>query len=183
MAFLRRFFVEAKSFELSVGEGASVLRLEEKRKGLSNVLCLGLLGVGWLASTVENLVAELGSKVFAKSFREGPKKFIAQRNSNSFGRFLEVVMYLEGGRRSRIVIPEGRKGFGWRRFADELSKVKVVLEDLMGSVAGRMESPWFAPLTKGKRWGLEADAVPSFAEVVRTVVPSTDKKRPEMCLG
>jgi hypothetical protein len=82
-------------------------------------------------------------------------------------------MYLEGGRRSRIVIPEGRKGFGWRRFADELSKVKVVLEDLMGSVAGRMESQRAAPLTKGKRW-----AVPSFAEVVRTV--ATDKKRPEM---
>jgi hypothetical protein len=78
MAFLRRFYVEAKSFELSVGEGASVLRLEEKRKGLSNVLCLGSLGVGWLASTVENLVAEPGSKEFVKSLREGPKKFIAQ---------------------------------------------------------------------------------------------------------
>jgi hypothetical protein len=50
MAFLRRFFVEAKNFELSVGEGASVLRLEEKRKGLSNVLYVWVcwaLG-GWL---------------------------------------------------------------------------------------------------------------------------------------
>jgi hypothetical protein len=92
---------------------------------------------------------------------------------------LEVVVYFEGGRRSRIVIPEGRKGFGWRRFADELSKVKVFFEDLLGSAAGRMERPLVAPLTKGKRWGLEAGAVPSFAEVVRTAVPSTDKKRPE----
>jgi hypothetical protein len=149
MAFLRRFFVEAKNFELSVGEGASVLRLEEKRKGISNVLCLGLLGVGWLVATVENLVAELDSKAFVKSFREGSKKFIAQRDSNRFGRFLEVVVYFEGGRRSRIVIPEGRKGFGWRRFADELSKVKVFLEDLLGSAAGRMEPPWVAFLCSG----------------------------------
>jgi hypothetical protein len=38
MVFLRLFSVEAKSFELSVWERASVLRLDEKRKGLSNVV-------------------------------------------------------------------------------------------------------------------------------------------------
>jgi hypothetical protein len=108
MVFLRRFLVEAKKIELSVGEGASVLRLEERRKGLSNVAFLGLLCIGWLSSTVEDLLCDSGSKDFTK--REGSRVSIAQRCSNSYGRFLEVAVYTGGGQRGHIMILEGREG-------------------------------------------------------------------------
>jgi hypothetical protein len=139
---------------------------------------------------MENLVAEPSSKEFAKSLSEGLKKSIAQRDSNRFGQFFEVVVCFEGGRRSRIVILEGHKGQGWRCFADELRKMKIFFEEMLGSAAVRMEPPLDAPSTKGKRWGMEAahlggerhfdvGVVPSFAKVVRTAVPSIDKKCPD----
>jgi hypothetical protein len=51
-AFLSRFGVEAKKFDFSVREGASVLGLEERRRGLPHVAFLGSLCTGWLLSTV-----------------------------------------------------------------------------------------------------------------------------------
>ncbi|GLT69670.1 hypothetical protein SLA2020_418040 [Shorea laevis] len=139
---------------------------------------------------VEDLVAEPGLKEFVKTLKEGLKKSIPHRDSNRFGRFLEVVVNIEGGRRSRVVILEGCKGQGWSRFVDELRKVKVFFEEMVGSAAVRMEPPLDAPSSKGKRWGMEAahlggerpfgaGDVPSIAEVVRTEVISTDKKRPD----
>jgi hypothetical protein len=53
-------FVEAKKFELSVGEGASMLRLEERRRGFSHLMFLAALCSGWLSSTVEELVCNSG---------------------------------------------------------------------------------------------------------------------------
>jgi hypothetical protein len=50
----RRFFVEAKTFEFSVVEGALVLQLEERR-GFSCVVFLGSL-CAWLKSTMEELL-------------------------------------------------------------------------------------------------------------------------------
>jgi hypothetical protein len=52
----RWFTVQAKSFEFSVVEGASVLRVEERRKGFSGVVYLGPLCTAWLASTLEELL-------------------------------------------------------------------------------------------------------------------------------
>lgn len=39
---------------------------------------------------------------------------------NKAGRFLQVGIYVGGGRKGVIWIPEGRNGSGWRRFANEL---------------------------------------------------------------
>jgi hypothetical protein len=190
MVLLRRFSMEAKKFELLVGEGASVLRLEERRRGFSHVAFLGALCTGWLSSTVEELVRNSGSTDFIKSFREGSKVSIAQRGSNNSGRFLEVAVYALGGRRSLIMIPEGREGRGWSRFGAELSKVKNYFKSLVGSSAVMLRPPFGVPSSSGKNdgSGLGLDAThssgirsltvrdaPSFAEVVRLGVPM-DKK-------
>lgn len=82
MVFLRRFFVEAKNFKLLMEDGASILRLEERRRGFSHVAFLGSLCYVWLLSVVEELVRHSGTKDFIKSFREGLKVTIVQRGSN-----------------------------------------------------------------------------------------------------
>jgi hypothetical protein len=94
MDFVRRFYLEAKTFELLVVEGASVLRLEERRKGLSCVAFLELMYTTWLKSMMEELVCISVKNEFIKSFSEESKVFIAQRRYNRFGWFLEVVVYL-----------------------------------------------------------------------------------------
>jgi hypothetical protein len=77
--FLSCCGVEAKQFDLSMREVASVLRLEERRKGFSHVAFLGSLCTGWLLSAMEELVRFSGSKDFIKSFREGLRLTIAHR--------------------------------------------------------------------------------------------------------
>jgi hypothetical protein len=48
-----RFLVESKSFVLSALDGASVLRVEEKRKGFFGEVILSNQCTAWLASTME----------------------------------------------------------------------------------------------------------------------------------
>jgi hypothetical protein len=56
----------------------------------------------------------------AKTFREGDKAMMVHRGGNKAGRFLEVSVIAEGGRKGVIWLPEGCFGRGWRRFAGEL---------------------------------------------------------------
>jgi hypothetical protein len=67
----RRCCVEAKSFVFTVVEGASVVRLEERRRNFSRLVLLGAQSVGRLVSTMESLLWFLGDKDFVRSCREG----------------------------------------------------------------------------------------------------------------
>jgi hypothetical protein len=67
----RQFFVEA-SFEFLMMEGASMLRVEEMRKGFSSVVYLGPLFTARLASTIE-LLWHPGVEDSIKSFLVGFK--------------------------------------------------------------------------------------------------------------
>lgn len=73
-------------------DGASVLRLEERRRGLPHVVFMGKLCFEWMRFKVEALVHNTEVKKFIHSFREGSKAFIEQRGSNESGRFLRVAM-------------------------------------------------------------------------------------------
>lgn len=123
--------MEAKTFVLSVMEGASVLQVEERR-GYSAVAFLGTQCTAWLISTVEELMQSPGAKNFVKSFREGSKATIVRRGGNSFGRFLEVAVYAMGGRQGLVLIPEGWEGWGWWQFAVELGKATMFFKASVG---------------------------------------------------
>jgi hypothetical protein len=131
-----RFFVEAKSYVFSTGVRNSELRVEERRKGFYGSVSLGSLSVAWLISKVEELIRDPGDEEFVKPFREESKAIIIRRGGNKAGRFLEVAVYAEGGRRGLVMFPEGRGGRGWSRVAGELSKALVHLEAVYGSVSG-----------------------------------------------
>jgi hypothetical protein len=84
--------LKQKLFEFSVVDGASVLRLEERRRGLPHKVFMGNLCFEWMRFKVEVLVHNTEVKKFIHSFREGSKAFIVQRGSNEAGRFLGVAM-------------------------------------------------------------------------------------------
>jgi hypothetical protein len=69
----------------------------------------------------------------AKSFREGDKVLMVHVDVNKVGRFLEVSMYVEGGRKGVLWLPEGQDRLGWRRFAGELRLMLAPPEGKSGS--------------------------------------------------
>jgi hypothetical protein len=103
----QRFSVEAKSFCFSAKEGFSNFHLEEKRKGFVGVILVGHQCFAWLVAAVEEVVQSLMKKEFVKSCREAEKALMVRRGGNKAGRFLEVSVYEEGGRKGIIWIPKG----------------------------------------------------------------------------
>jgi len=71
------FIVESKTFVFSVLDGASTLRVGEKRKSFSGKIFISSSCSEWLALTLENLVGYPKDQVFIKSFREGSRVLIA----------------------------------------------------------------------------------------------------------
>lgn len=65
----------------------------------------------WLVNTVEE-VSHLSVKaVITKAYRkDGEKALMVHGGGNKAGRFLEVVVYAEGGRKGVIWLPEDRGG-------------------------------------------------------------------------
>lgn len=94
-----RFYVEAKQYVFSMVEGASVARLEERRRKFSGLILLSIQSVDWLYSTVEGVLWCPEDKDYVRSFREGSKVLIVRRGGNAAGRFLEVAVFAVGGRR------------------------------------------------------------------------------------
>jgi hypothetical protein len=109
----RRFVVEAKSFFFSAKKGSTVLRLEEKRKGFGGFI----LGEAMVAQRKED---------FARMCNEGERVVKVRLGSNTTGCFLKVAVFVEGSRKGVIRIPEGRGGWGWQRFADEVRSLVVL---------------------------------------------------------
>ena len=123
-----RFEVEAKSFFFSAKKGA-VLRLEEKRKGFGGFILLGTKCTVWLADVVGEAMVAQRKEVFARTCRDGERVLKVRLGSNKAGCFLEVAVFVEGSRKGVIRIPEGRGGWGWQRFSDELRSLVAHLTE------------------------------------------------------
>jgi hypothetical protein len=76
------FIVESKTFVFLVLDGASMLRVGEKRKSFSGEIFISSPCFEWLASTLEILVGYPEDQDFIKSFREGSRVLIARRWCN-----------------------------------------------------------------------------------------------------
>jgi hypothetical protein len=116
----RRFSVQVKSFSFTANSSRSILRLEEKRKDFGGFLSLGIKCSAWLADTVEEALEFQRKEEFARSFRDEVRVLKVRTGSNKAGCFLEVAVFIEGGWKGVIRLPEGRGGWGWQRFVDEL---------------------------------------------------------------
>jgi hypothetical protein len=136
----KRFTVEAKSFVFVVLDGASVLRVVEKRKCFLGEVVLSIQCSKWLAATLEMLLGIPKEQDFIKSFREGSKVLIARTGGNRAGRFLEATTFGLGGRKGFIFIPEGCERRGWQKLSGELSKAVDFLSATVGTGLGSSSS-------------------------------------------
>jgi hypothetical protein len=100
----RQFSIEAKSFCFSSKVGSPLFRLEERRKSFVGYIFVSSQGSSWLVDTVE-VACQVEN--IAKSFREGDKALMVHGGANKAGRFLEVAVYVEGGWKGGLWLPEG----------------------------------------------------------------------------
>ena len=115
-----RFSVEAKSFSFSTRKGNPFLCLEEKRKGFGGFIWLVVKCSNWLVDAVELAMEAQRKEDFTRTFRDEARVLKVRMGSNKAGCFLEVAVFVKGGRKGVIRILEGCGGWGWQRFVDEL---------------------------------------------------------------
>jgi len=166
----RCFSVEAKRFSFSRKAEVPELRLEERRKGFYGFIFLGLQGSAWLLASVEEAL-KVSTKEFVKYFREDVKVLMVRGGENKSGRYLEVEVFAEGGRKGAIWLPEGREGWGWARVAGVLRKMINFLDpkdQTMGSEASSLKVTQIRGLSSSRL----GESPPSYATVVRGEVVS-----------
>jgi hypothetical protein len=83
-------------------------------------ILLGIKCSDWLANAVEEAMEAQRKEDFARTFRDEVGVLKVRMGSNKVGCFLEVVVFVEGGRKGVIRLLKGRGGWGWQRFVDEL---------------------------------------------------------------
>ena len=87
----KRFLqVESKSFEL-VKTAFDVNIIEHGRKHMSNVL-LGFAAAHWFRDALLEVVKLSNDQNLFRSFREGNKVFVIQKQMNSRGSFVSVMV-------------------------------------------------------------------------------------------
>ncbi|GLT60936.1 hypothetical protein SLA2020_336750, partial [Shorea laevis] len=128
MGYLGFFYVEAKSFEFRSAIGDGSVRLAERSRGLFRAVHLSRMSFGWFVSSMEALRVEGDAKEFCRTVRVGTTVHILHRRGNKYGRFLELSEYGDGGRRSFVILPEGRKGSGWAKCLSQLRRVAKSFE-------------------------------------------------------
>jgi hypothetical protein len=156
----------AKSFPFLAKSIVSDLCLEERRKGCCGIIFLGCQSSVWLLAIVEEALKVL-VKDFVKYFQEDVKVLMVRGGENKSGRYLEVMVFIEGGRKGAIWLLESRKDGGWAQVACELRKMTSFLDSkdrLMG----------FESYTSNRLGGSSSrqDGSPSYAAVVRGVATS-----------
>jgi hypothetical protein len=124
------FSTEAKDFCFSAKEGSPVIRLEERRRKFVGFIFASIQCSSWLVDMVEEACLE--KEDITKSYREGGKVLMVHGGANKAGRFLEVFVYAEGGRKGVLWLPDGRFRRGWHRFAGELRLMVVPPEVMNG---------------------------------------------------
>jgi len=158
--------VEAKYFSFLVKSEGSDLRLEERRKGFCGVIFLGVQASEWLLATIKEALKASG-RGLVKYFREDIKALMVRGGENKSGRYIEVVVFAEGGRKGIMWLPEGRKGGGWARVADEMRKLISFLGPKDRTLGSEASSDYLGG--SSSRMG---GSPPSYAAVVRGVVVS-----------
>jgi hypothetical protein len=123
MGYVGYFYVESKSYELRLCDGSRSIKLTEwGRLNLSTVF-LGEVRLGWLLKMMNELVLETTGIGACRDHRMSSSVMFLQKRMNKYGKFMEITEYGRGGRRSFVVIPEGREGQGWKHCIVQLGRL------------------------------------------------------------
>uniref|UniRef100_A0A2N9I786 Reverse transcriptase domain-containing protein n=1 Tax=Fagus sylvatica TaxID=28930 RepID=A0A2N9I786_FAGSY len=127
----RSFWIESKRFDLT-WEGRGQVKFTEIGKHHRCDIFTGIEGAIWLGRCVEENITREREQAFIRTrgdfirtreTREHNKTYVIRRYNNNmggmyYGRYVEVTECGRGGRRGRIIIPEGQKqpeGQKWRQ--------------------------------------------------------------------
>jgi hypothetical protein len=103
----RFFHVESKSYEIA--RHVNELRIIERgQKHLSHVT-MGLATARWCHDILLEFATLPPDQNAFRSFREGNKVFVIQKQRNGKGRFASVTVLGETKDRGSVIIPEGRE--------------------------------------------------------------------------
>ena len=118
----KRFLqVESKSFEL-VKTAFEVNIIERGRKHISNV-SMGFAAAHWFWDALLEVVQLSNAQNLFRSFREGNKIFVIQKQRNSRGSFVSATVLGNSKGRGCVIILEGRDACGWRGVSHELGSL------------------------------------------------------------
>jgi hypothetical protein len=116
----RFFYVESKFFEITKN-AFEVSIIEHGRKHLSNV-SMGFAAALWLRDALLEVAKLFNDQNLFRSFREGNKVYVVQKQKNDRGSFVSVTVLGDSKNRDFVIIPEaeGRDTWGWRGFSHEM---------------------------------------------------------------
>jgi hypothetical protein len=119
MAEKRFFHVESKFFEL-VKNAIEVNIIERGRKHRS-IVSMGFAAAAWLRDSLLEVAKLSNNRNVFRSFREGNKVFVVQKQQNDRGSFVTVTVLGDSKGRGGVIIPAGGDSWGWRRLSEELA--------------------------------------------------------------
>uniref|UniRef100_A0A2N9HJW1 Reverse transcriptase domain-containing protein n=1 Tax=Fagus sylvatica TaxID=28930 RepID=A0A2N9HJW1_FAGSY len=116
---IKRFFqVESKAFEL-VKNAIEVSIIERGRKHTSTV-SMGFAAAFWFRDSLLEVAKLSNEQNVFRSFREGNKVFVVQKQRNNRGSFVTITVLGDSKGRGGVIIPEGKDSWGWRGVSMEL---------------------------------------------------------------
>ena len=118
MAEKRLFHVESKLIEL-VKNAIEVSVIERGRKHRSTV-SMGFAAAFWFRDSLLEIAKLSNTRNVFRSFREGNKVFVVQKQQNGRGSFVTVKVLGDSKGRGGVIIPAGKESWGWRRLSEEL---------------------------------------------------------------
>uniref|UniRef100_A0A2N9H333 Reverse transcriptase domain-containing protein n=1 Tax=Fagus sylvatica TaxID=28930 RepID=A0A2N9H333_FAGSY len=102
--------------------GNEIRIIERGQKHLSQVT-MGLVTARWCHDILLEFATLPPDQNAFRSFREGNKVFVMQKQRNGKGRFVSVTVLGEKTGKGSVIIPEGREAGGWRGFSQEINGI------------------------------------------------------------
>jgi hypothetical protein len=107
-----RFFnVESKSFEIV--KNSIELSIIERSRNHFSIVTMGFVAALWLRDALLEVTKLSNDQNLFRSFREGNKIFVLQKQKNGKGRFVTITALGDTKSKGYVIIPEGRGACGW----------------------------------------------------------------------
>ena len=103
--------MESKLFEIN--KNAFELSLIERSRNHVSIVTMGFAAALWLRDVLLEVAKMSNDQNLFRSFREGNKIFVLQKQRNGKGQFVTITTLGESKNKGYVIIPEGRDASGW----------------------------------------------------------------------
>ena len=137
----RFFYVESKAFEI-VKNKIELSIIERSRNHFSSVT-MGFSAALWLCDVLLEVAKMSNDQNLFRTFREGNKIFVLQKQRNGKGRFVTITALGDTKSKGYVIIPEGRDAGGWNGVRQEISGIMDEQVHGKREVTQRRLEPWY----------------------------------------